>query len=578
VKTRATRIAGEAAAILAGAFAGAMLFFLPLLQESREGRESWLEAIYQTFFVDSQKELLLGKGVDLFGSFWMVQQVQGFLLQGKSTVLESVYYPFGFDLGINTGFAWVDAALGVPLAMWLGMPGFYNLHVLVVLGMSIASCALLFRVVGLPLMVALPMAWLSFIFPFSIDELNLGRPTQVSIWPMALLLCIFVYQQSGRWKPGLGGLAGLCMALACLTYWFTAVGLGLGLVGLYLHRIAVRDGRLRGLGFGLAGIVTSLGVILPITWRMSGPLLQGRAKQNYAQLLTPPEHVYQSTGLGLDTVLPLASWDNAVYIIKCSCQHIPIFFLVLLCCLLPHGRKRKMPWVWLWVFTLGLSVSSGISLFGLHLPTGLAISEWIFPPMLRCQFEGRNVMTPHIVGYVVLAMTLKDLLDRHSARRWLAPLAAVLFIGGAIAERPTKNSLKSTQFVKELDTAAVLRKSQGALLSFPVFKDNYSYIQQIYHRRPIFGGPGMDTVRPIQHARYGQNIPLIRQLDQLVTTGEGEKRLPKKDFEYLYEDGFRWIMVHAASSKLPIRRLERLIGSDAIVIESDGNWLFPLEP
>ena len=45
--------------------------------------------------------------------------------------------PFGFDLGKNTGFAWADALLGVPLASWLGIPGFWNLHVLLVCLLSI---------------------------------------------------------------------------------------------------------------------------------------------------------------------------------------------------------------------------------------------------------------------------------------------------------------------------------------------------------------------------------------------------------------------------------------------------------
>ena len=383
---------GDALGILFGGLLGGLLFFFPILSQSMAKSVGLLEAFRQVFLVDSNQELLIGKGVDQLGSFWMVHQVGRMLTEGRSSVLESVYYPFGFDLGINTGFAWVDAALGVPLARWLGVPGFYNLHVYLVIALSISACMFLFRLIGIPLILAIPMAWLCFCTPFTIAELNLGRPTQISIWPLVGLLCIFVFQQTRNWQPVLGICAGVFMALSCLTFWFTGVGLGLGLVGLYLGWMWGKGrGFFRGIAFGALGILASLGLVLPVTWRMSGPLIQGRARQHYSGLLTPPEHIYDIFGLSLNSVLPLNTWENAVYILRCSCQHIPVFFLTLFCCFLSYGRTLKRPWILLWVFCLGLSVASGVSVFGVHVPTGLAISEWLFPPMLRGQFEGRNL-------------------------------------------------------------------------------------------------------------------------------------------------------------------------------------------
>ena len=557
-----------------------LLWFIPILRATYTEEKSILGSLYEVFFHQSESEMLVGKGVDLLGSFWMVEQVRAMVMENGGTKLKTMYAPFGFDLGENTGYAWADALLGVPLAEWLGVPGFWNLHVLGVCTLSMMGLTILFRSLSLPLLCALPLAFLCFTNPFMIDELNLGRPTQISIWPLALLIALFIRQQRKGFVPWHGIPVGICMALSCLTYWFTGIAMGVCMGLLFVYLFVRSEHKKQGLAFGLISLCTTFAIVLPITWDMTSRLLKGRGSHSFTKLLGKPDHTYSWFSLDLQTEYSISSWSDAVYVFKASCQLLPFFIAIVVCTLLPQGRRQKWFWFVLWFFTLGMSLSSGLNIFGVHIPTGLAVLEWIFPPMLRCQFEGRNVVVANMIGFVIVGYTLKELLftgEKTGTRIWWVKHAlCVLLWGYALTMLPTQKSLASTKFIPNMALAETLKASPGGVIEFPLFASNYTYVQQIYHKQPIFGGMGFDTVRPSKHVRYARTHPGIKAIKNVYETGYFNRVLSKKERRFFVEDGFPWIVIYPAKNQTPFRTWEHFLGVPGVEISEDV-WVFFLD-
>ena len=517
MKQRLQHVVQHGLFILTAALTWSLLWFIPIVQATHQQGYGWFESVHEVFFLQKMPELLVGKGVDLYGSFWMVEQVKNMLLFGQPTTMDTLYYPIGFNLGENTGYAWVDAALGVPIAMWLGTPGFWNLHVLCVCTLSIAALIVLFRQFDLSYWYAIPLAYLCYTNPFMIDELNLGRPTQISIWPMALLMAIFVRIPIHGFVWWHGVLAGICMALSCLTYWFTAIAIGVCVLILYLFEFLRSPKKQQGVWFGLCSIFSALIIVLPITWPMTSRLLNGRMQHSYRKLLGKPDHIYSWASLELQTEYSISGWSDLVYVFKASCQFIPFFLVIVVCSCLRQGRVEKGLWVVLWIFTLGMSLSSGINLYGVHVPTGLAILEWIFPPMLRCQFEGRNVVVANLIGFVIVAYSVRAFIlenPHRNIQRWTRWIGSILLLY-AMTLLPSSKTLATTQFKPRIESNRLFRENPGAILEFPYMASNYTYVQQIYHGQPLFGGMGFDTVRPIEHKRYAVLQPAIQIIEDV---------------------------------------------------------------
>ena len=566
----------EVAFAFALSFVWALAWFRPLLSRSQEVNDTALP-LGDMFFRTTNPELLIGKGVDLFGSIWMVFQTRD-IVNGASTKLPGMYYPVGFDLGQNTGYAWFDALLGVPLLNWIGNPGFWNLHVLMILTLSMAALMILFRQFQLSWWLTVPLALLCFTNPFMIDELNLGRPTQIFLLPQALLLAVFVKVPTRGFVGWHGVLAGLFMSMACLTYWFTGIATGVCLVLWYLWLMVKQENKRQGIVFGVLGVITVSVIILSVTWPMSSRILSGQMQYSYKHLLGRPDHVYAWSSLALQTEYSISSLKDLIYVFKASCQYLPFFVVIVTASLVTWGRSLKGPLIVLWGFTLGMSLSSGLNIFGIHIPTGLAVLEWIFPPMLRCQFEGRNVVVANLLGFMIVAYTLSDLkvLSRVVFSKFqIQHVIGVFLLGFAVYLLPTPKSLAVTEFAKSQESNQLVKNNPGAILELPLMASNYTFVQQMYHQQPIFGGMGFDTVRPLEHKRYAKGHPSIEQMLTVFETGYFNKPLSSKHIQYLVEDGFRWVVIYPEFTETPMERWSHLIGVTGQ--EVDDKWYFDLQ-
>lgn len=558
-------------------FSWAFLWFLPIIQHTYTIENSWIASLFSVFFQPSTEELLVGKGVDLYGSFWMVEQVKNMVIHDQPSMLPWMYSPIGFDLGENTGYAWVDAFLGIPFAMWLGVPGFWNLHVYFVCSCSIASLVWMFRQCTVSWSISIGLALLCYTNPFMIDELNLGRPTQISIWPLALLVGTMRKQQSGFvWKHGI--LVGMWMAFACLTYWFTGIAMGVCMIFFYFQQLYQQPAKKNALLFAIVGIVLCCAIVLPITWDMTSAILQGKMQHSYTKLLGKPDAIWWFE-LPLQTIYTIDSWTDAKYVFKASCQHLPFFVIIVFSCFYPKDYGKKWIWVVLWLFTLGMSLSSAIRVFGFYIPTGLGVLEWIFPPMLRCQFEGRNVIVANMIGAIIVALTTQSI-TKHPRfskklhnKEWMIGFVCVLYAWMLL---PTSKTLATTTFTPATQSNRMFMENPGGIIEFPYMMSNYTYIQQIFHKQPIFGGMGFDTVRPAKHKLYERQHPTIQKIHQVYTEGTFHQPLSKEDKAFLVDDGFRWVVIHGPSSTMPIERWRHFLRSTETAIEGESNWYFDI--
>ena len=73
-------------------------------------------------------------------------------------------------------------------------------------------------------------------------------------------------------------------------------------------------------------------------------------------------------------------------------------------------------------------------------------------------------------------------------------------------ERPQQKDLKFGSFAVDETLLKATKKWDGGIIDVPLFKSQQTYVQILYHKKPILGGPGLDSVRPQSHRQYvGRN-------------------------------------------------------------------------
>lgn len=172
--------------------------------------------------------------VDGYGTtwyYWFMEEV----LAGRQPLGHSdrLFYPWGKDLYLHTGGNLLDAALVQPLRWALGPTLAYNTWIFVVLLTNAWGVSRLAGALGVPRDQRWPAMVLLTLSPYVLQELDQGRPTQAMLVFPALTLAALI-RLSG-WRDAV--IAGVCMALAGLTYWYNAVVLALLAVPLGLFQL-----------------------------------------------------------------------------------------------------------------------------------------------------------------------------------------------------------------------------------------------------------------------------------------------------------------------------------------------------
>lgn len=556
-----------------------LVWFLPSIPTLGKTQSTWLLQMWDSFFTTSQPEILIGETVDVHGSFWMIHNMKEMVLLQNDSFLEGIYYPTGFDLGMNTGFAWMDTLTAIPLAIFMDAPGYYNLHVYIICTLSLFSISYLCRSFGLPHSICFSLGILGFFNSFTFYELNSGRPTQISWWPFCLVIGLAVKQQCYGFTLKDGIKLGFAFTACCLTYWFSSAALGATLVITFTF-ILFQHKSSNAIKSAFISVSVTLFWIFLITFRVSVPILLGKGQNQYSQVVTPnfePLHVL-GFKIQVNTTLEVQSLEDVYTMLEMSHYHYPLMILAFVCILIPYDWKTKYPWVIGLGFVIGVPVASIIQIDSWRIPTGLLVLETIFPPMIRCQFWYRMMVVGNLISITIVAFTLQSFTTRHNIMKnyWLQGLLSILFVSLSDITMPFQENVYTTSFTSRLSSASIIKSHPGAIIEIPTYEVNENYVQQIFHEQPIFWGPGADTVRPPEHKQYHENSRVIFNLNRLAT-GATTVSLSQEDLRSLYSDGFRWVIFNSNHVQTTKEHLEWTLFSKVIEVPEDGVWLFKLK-
>jgi hypothetical protein len=558
-------------------FCIAIAFFVPVWSELSNGAHG-LAAIYEIFFHTSNPEPLFGKGVDQYGSFWMVHEVSQMLFANQDTVLNDVYAPFGYDLGIHTGFAWADTLIGVPLLKWIGVPGFYNLYVLSSIWLSACAIIALFRVIGAPWIVVIALTQLLFFQEFVIEEVTLGRPTQINlIFPAIFWIGIWknIHDSANNYA---GILMGIGLAGSCLVYWFG--GVSMGFIGAIIGLIAIAksSNRVQKIKQALIGILGGCLAIALVSWRGIKPIISGKGSKAYLHKKLDP----------IDT-LDVFSFEMPIYKIR-SFNTMPaidsvwddtelswviVGAWILMLCMVPLWKKHN-EWLIGTIIAVGFPFGFALGVTDSDwIPTSLILLQGIFPPIIRCQFVERLQFSYTIPALILLSIFFLQVLKIHGNTVKLYSVSILLILIN-LGNFPFNQSILSDSFEVYDDTSQFFENKKGGVLEVPLSATDYTYVQQIWHKRPINGGPGLDTVREPRHTRYFSRNQITSALEAIATKTFTRQTLERRSLLQLHRDHFKWVVVHMTQQDGQLADYEHFLQTKGTLLDDGQIAVFPL--
>ena len=558
-------------------FCIAIAFFVPVWSELSNDAHG-LAAIYEIFFHTSNPEPLFGKGVDQYGSFWMVHEVSQMLFANQDTVLNDVYAPFGYDLGIHTGFAWADTLIGVPLLHSIGVPGFYNLYVLLSIWFSASAITALFRVIGAPWIVVIALTQLLFFQEFVIEEVTLGRPTQINlIFPAIFWIGMWknINESTNRYA---GILMGVGLAGSCLVYWFG--GVSMGFIGAIIGSVAIAksSNRIPQIKQALIGVIIGCTTIALIAWRGIEPIISGKGSKAYLHKKLEPMDtldfyffempIYKIRSFNTMSSIEVV-WDDT----ELSWVIVGVWGLML--CMVPLWKKYN-EWLIGTIIAIGFPFGFALGMTDSDwIPTSLIFLQGVFPPIIRCQFVERLQFSYTIPALIILNIFFIQVLKLHGNTIKLYSVS-ILMILLNLGNFPFNQPILSDSFEVYDDTARFLKNKTGGILEIPLSTTDYTYVQQIWHKRPINGGPGLDTVREPRHTRYFDRNNIAATLETIAAGSTTDLTVERRSLLQLQRDNFRWVMVHLNQQSGRIEEYEHFLQTTATILDDGSIAILPL--
>ena len=568
--------------VIAG-FALTWLWFRPIFWDMSGETTDYIKALQYIFFSDKEGKNNIGAGIDFFGTIWIFAQAEQIILQGKDSILNNIYFPTGFDLGKNTGFAWADAFVSMPLIRWLGIPGSYNLHLYVALSLTQISAIALFRVAGASFLVAVGLSSILMFNPFTIGELYEGRPTQIHWMFHCLYLLCLLKMHHGRHLYRWALLGGLSLAGACLVYWFGGVATGFcGMIG---YLFSVIRGPKRAQQIFAAGIlsVVAIAICVTLTARVSIPILFGNGGDLFTELSAPPQHRISLLWLNIpiQQIVPIDDWEQFKQMIKGTKIPSSVIWLggisVVINLFLITKKKLRLSWLLAGVFAVGVPIGAAVNYKGILIPSGYAFLHTFFPPLSRCHDIERMMIAPCLIILIFAAMTIAEAtlmlpkVFRSSVRFGLG--LGLLMVGLSFA--PDKSSARYAPFPREEILLQATAKYPGGIIDVPLIRSEHNYIHELYHNQPILGGPGLNRVMPPEQKHYIDQNRFIETLNRM-SIGKSPQSFPNSDYEKLYQDGFRLLVIDKRDSKAKPTDYEELIGAKGFTHSKRRLYIIPM--
>ena len=564
----------EASLVCLWAAYSCWLFVRPVFWTLSGPVSSFSEGIERIIFREDGQGLLVGGGIDLIGTLWIFSNARSIFEGAQETYLTDIYAPIGFDLGMNTGFAWADAALSWPIMNALGEQNFYNAHVLFTLFISQIGVYLLLRAWKTPILISLLLMSFVVINPFTIEEIYQGRPTQAHLFFHALFLLSMtkIIQKKG-WIWSLIG--ALSLASACLVYWFS--GAAVGFCGLLMYAFFARS-RTRSLSKLILLGTGAISIVLAATWRVSKDFLLGSGGMQFAQLRRPPA---DDINLGILNI-PLqkwqyiSSWPDAASLLDTLLFPFVLIPLACTAALLHPKRIRSLLFLFI---AITIPIEGAIVLQnGVWFPTGYAFLHSIFPPLPRCTVPHRMMVAPLLIFLVMIGMGLHASLQRLHSFFFRQIIIGSLCFGlyqSIQSAVPTSKNTNISRHAIDQSYVQYSTKYPGGIIDVPLIASEKTYVQQRHHKQKIIGGPGQDSVRPHTHRRYYQKNSFLLSLESLAEKGKS-RTIKEKDKVQLWNDGFRLLVVHMNLSKATQEEYEELLGTSGELDRRKNRLYIPI--
>ena len=319
---------------------------------------------------------------------------------------------------------------------------------------------------------------------------------------------------------------------------------------------------------GLLLSAVAIGISLLCTWRLSALYLSGETSL-FADLQPTTWTTWSFLGreINITSVVHIDTWDSFVEAMKRNTLPEYLWWMWGLS-LVPIGLKQRWPWIVGASLALLIPMPSALNFGETWIPTTNAFLHWIFPPMERCGFPERLVVTPILLIAVSTALgwaTIETYIRKWLPKSWWT---ISLVVGGylcflsveGIPSKPATSTLKADR-----DVLMVTEALPGGIIHVPVEEAGNAFIQQMFHQQPILTGPGADTVRPKEHLLYCQNNSLLRALELLAKEQHPlQPVFEENDRQQLLDDGFRWIQVDLRKSASPVSSYTDLLGHQGL--------------
>lgn len=406
-------------------------------------------------------DVVSGGGVDLPGTLWMHWWVRTTFQEGTLPIwTDLLFYPDGKNFFNDTGANFLDAYLGIPLQWIFGVPDFLDvLNVLVVAGNAWAFERLARDVNG----DNLPAAWgaaVAFeINPYTLQQVDEGRPTQALMWFAILAIRHLLRLDRGTWRDAV--LFGVFTVLQGLTYWFTIYFLALVLLPVALVVLA-RAPRVVAPRLLLAMAVCGA-IAAPFLWRISGEVDAGRVTRLVY------EH-WQYSPVGMSTRWRLLGSQFA------QATWIAMFVGAAVC------ARSTWPWL-LGVFLaldFGVGPSLNITTPALENPPFIWLWEHL-PFLPRLGFPERIAC----FGFLALGIAAAKALTRVDV------VWAGLLVFVALGEARFRQSLPLQTTAYHFSEANdIVKREGGAIVYLPFGTNEDAMVFQTQHHQPLFGGMG----------------------------------------------------------------------------------------
>ena len=307
-------------------------------------------------------------------------------------------------------------------------------------------------------------------------------------------------------------------------------------------------------------------------------ILVCRDTKSYSNFLNDPSSTIELLGLELPiySTEMILSWSDALIFI--NGRHYPIALLLgFLVVLVLSIRKMKWSFVGLSIIAILLPVGSSLTINQVAIPSSYAVLEWVFPPLVRCNFPDRLMLAPLLTIAVIFLLLSRTYIQSKSNNRvWVYIALAVLLCGNLTRVWGShKPSVQAFQINRALVSLA--RTEPGGFVEFPFDIGNNTYVQSEFHRQPIIAGPGMMMVQPPASKRYRQNNSVLRDLDEINTRGFNPADKPTDvALLELYKDGFRHLVLYTEEIKQPVQMFERYLRTKGTAYPKHQIHVIPL--